>query len=217
MTGGRSAPSDPRQRFRRIEKKKKEVDTAASFSTALIANDPARQDELIDIVESIKRGDGVDERYYRSKIDEDYDRFLATYGVIHLHLENKGSDLLLYLVQYEDRVVLVYLGDHGDLSINPPGRVLQALIAGALKQYDKGAAKARADAQALANAAYAADLAEKQKAREAGVARIKSQMKSTLRGVVQTTPDTSSNVGAPTTTVGKSAETGNFVTPPKKR
>lgn len=217
MTGGRPAPSDPRLRQRRIEKKPKAVEKAASFSTALIDGDDARTDELIDIIESIERGDGVPEAYYRKDIDTDRDRFLDRYGVIHLHLEHKGSDLLVYLVQYDDRVVLVALGGHDDLSINPPGRVLKALQAGALNRYDRPALKARADAAALEQAAAAAEAAEQAEKKRAALAALKAKIRGDLKGAYAAVEDTGRT---PKTSfdIPRSSVTGRFrVPPPKKR
>jgi hypothetical protein len=72
--------------------------------------------ELDDIVECIERGAGVPEKYYWIGIDRDRDELLEQRGIMHLHLGGKGSDTLLFLIQYSDRVVLLESNSQASLA-----------------------------------------------------------------------------------------------------
>jgi len=116
-----------RLRLRRIEKKPKKVFTSRWTDYAGIKENPALLDEFDDIVESIERGDGVPEAHYRTGIDVDSDDLLAQRGIMHLHLGGQNSDVLIFLIQYADRVVLLETNTHIRFRTQPAGKNILAL------------------------------------------------------------------------------------------
>ena len=116
-----------RLKLRRIEKKPKLVFAAHWTDYAGIKSNPALLDEFDDIVESIERGEGVPEAHYRSGIDVDSDDLLAQRGIMHLHLGGRDSDVLVFLIQYADRVVLLETNTHIHFRTQPAGKNILAL------------------------------------------------------------------------------------------
>lgn len=53
-----------------------------------------------------------DEFYSATAGHPDRDPLLRDYGVMHLHLGGKGSDTLLFLMQFADKVVLLETNTH---------------------------------------------------------------------------------------------------------
>jgi hypothetical protein len=96
------------------------------YSRIVEAGD-AYDDDLNAIIDEISRGGGVSERFYRAGIDSDHDTLLEQEGVIHLHLGGKNSDVLLFLVQYADRVVLLEINTHKHFKTDPIGTLLRSL------------------------------------------------------------------------------------------
>ncbi|MBO9706797.1 MAG: hypothetical protein J7521_01180 [Caulobacter sp.] len=47
--------------------------------------------------------------------------------MIHLHLGGQNSDVLLFLVQYPDRVVLLEINTHQHFATEPKGSLLRAV------------------------------------------------------------------------------------------
>jgi hypothetical protein len=84
-------------------------------------------DDLDDIIDRISQGHTLPERYYRAGIDRDHDDLLETEGVVHLHLGGRNSDVLLFLVQYPDRVVLLEINTHKHFATEPKGSLLRAV------------------------------------------------------------------------------------------
>lgn len=60
--------------------------------------------------------------YYRSGNGVTSDRLLADSGVMHLHLGGKGSDTLLYLLQFPMHVVYLCIDTHVHVDDCPPGK-----------------------------------------------------------------------------------------------
>jgi hypothetical protein len=121
------APVPPlRLRLRRIEKKPRKVFTAHWTDYAGIKANPALLDEFEDIVESIERGDGVPEAHHRAGIDVDSDDLLAQKGIMHLHLGGQDSDVLVFRIQYADRVVLLETNAHIHCRTEPAGKNILA-------------------------------------------------------------------------------------------
>jgi hypothetical protein len=116
-----------RHRLRRIECKPKPVHIVQFQDFAGIGKNTALREDLDDIIESIERGDGVPERYYRAGMDNDRDGLLSDKGIMHLHLGGKGSDVLVFLIQYADRVVLLETNFHAHFRTQPAGRNIVAL------------------------------------------------------------------------------------------
>jgi hypothetical protein len=151
---------DIRQRLRRIERKPKPVHIAEFQDFARIAKNPALRDELDNIIESIERGEGVQEAHYRAGIDWDRDALLAEKGIMHLHLGGKGSDVLVFLIQYPDRVVLLETNTHVHFRTQPAGKNILALTQSWLRNLE------REMAEAATQAMEAATVAERQAAQD---------------------------------------------------
>lgn len=95
------------------------------------------EDDLNDIIDKIGGGYALPDRYYRAGIDRDEDRLLDEQGIMHLHLGGRDSDVLLFLVQYEDRVVLLEINSHKHFTTEPKGTLLRALHDQALQAQER--------------------------------------------------------------------------------
>lgn len=142
-----------RQRLRRIEKKPKPVYIVHFHDFASVGKLPDLRAELDDIIESIERGDGVSEFYYRAGIDRDGDALLADQGIMHLHLGGKNSDVLVFLIQYADRVVLLETNTHVHFRTQPAGKNIVALSQAWFWMLESDMAAAIADAAAAVSEA----------------------------------------------------------------
>ena len=116
-----------RLRLARIEKRAKPVFIQQWHDFAGVRRTPALIAELDDIIEGIERGDGVPEAHYRAGIDRDDDPPLDQQGIMHLHLGGKDSDVLVFLIQYADRVVLLESNTHVHFRTQPAGKNILAL------------------------------------------------------------------------------------------
>ena len=108
--------------------------------------------DLNEIIEQISSGKGISEEFYRAGIDVDDDELLEKEGIMHLHLGGKNSDVLLFLVQYPDRVVLLEINTHKHFRTEPVGSILKSLHDRYLM---RSAAEAQVKAQELAQQADA--------------------------------------------------------------
>jgi hypothetical protein len=84
-------------------------------------------EELYQVIQSIRRGDGVPETHYRAGIDRDTDGLLEAQGIMHLHLGGRDSDVLVFLIQYADRIVLLESNTHVHFRTQPAGKNILAL------------------------------------------------------------------------------------------
>lgn len=116
-----------RLRLRRIELKPKPVHVVEFQDFAGIGKFFHLRDELDEIIESIERGDGVPDAHYRTGIDRDEDALLAERGIMHLHLGGKDSDVLVFLIQYADRVAMLETNSHMHFRTRPAGKNIVAL------------------------------------------------------------------------------------------
>lgn len=123
----RQPGSSLRLRLPRIEKKPKRMYDERWNDFADVRNDPALFEELYQLIQCIGRGEGVPDRYYRAGIDRDRDTLLDQQGIMHLHLGGKDSDVLVFLLQYADRVVLLETNSHVHFRTQPAGRNILAL------------------------------------------------------------------------------------------
>ena len=60
--------------------------------------------------------------YYRKDVDKGGDKLLSKHRIMHLHLNGKDSDSILYLIQYPEHVVLLCVDTHVHLDDIPPGK-----------------------------------------------------------------------------------------------
>jgi hypothetical protein len=142
-----------RQRLRRIEAKPKPVHVVQFQDFARIGRLPDLRAELDEIIESIECGDGVADRYYRAGIDLDEDTLLAEQGIMHLHLGGKDSDVLVFLIQYTERVVLLETNTHVHFRTQPAGRNIVALTQAWFQTLENDMAAAAAGVAAAATEA----------------------------------------------------------------
>jgi hypothetical protein len=142
-----------RQRLRRIETKPKPVHVIEFQDFAGIGKLPDLRAELDDIIESIERGDGVSDRHYRAGIDLDEDSLLADQGIMHLHLGGKNSDVIVFLIQYADRVMLLETNTHVHFQTQPAGKNILALTQAWFRTLENDMAAATAGAAAAATQA----------------------------------------------------------------
>jgi hypothetical protein len=177
-----------RLRLRRIELKPKDVFDQRWSDYAGVKNRPELQDELIAIIRSITRGDGVPEAHYRAGIDQDEDSLLTGLG-------GNDPDVIVFLIQYADRVVLLETNSHIHFRTQPAGKNIvalsqawlanmlsQAWLANTLSQawlanMEHGMAEAAASAQSAVNEA-ALKAAEEQRSKLAvSIAAFKAKAK----------------------------------------
>lgn len=167
---------DLRLRLPRIEKKPKPVHILRFQDFADVGKNPALRLELHqNIIDSIERGDGVPEAHYRAGIDTDRDGLLADRGIMHLHLGGKDSDVLVFLIQYADQVVLLETNTHVHFRTEPAGRNILALSQAWLANLEREMRVAAVQAKAAATKAerqVAKDLAD---SRAASIAAFKAK------------------------------------------
>lgn len=109
----------------RLERKRKDVVFADTFR--LIPKDMTRdaiKADLKDIRNRIEQGWELEPHRYRKGIDQDDDGMLTRTGIMHLHLGKPPGDDLLYLVQYDNKVIFLEVSGHEVFSDHPPGRLL---------------------------------------------------------------------------------------------
>lgn len=85
------------------------------------------QEDLARLLRQIATRGEVDERYYRASLHRGDALLRGPLRVMHLHLLHPGSDILLYLIQTPEAVVLLELGPHHHLEHVPPGKNLNLL------------------------------------------------------------------------------------------
>jgi hypothetical protein len=93
----------------------------------------------------------VPEKYYWIGIDRDRDELLEQRGIMHLHLGGKGSDTLLFLIQYSDRVVLLESNSHVHFETTPKGKNIVALVQAWFLNLEREIAETRQTARRAAS------------------------------------------------------------------
>lgn len=137
---------------RLLQGKKRVVDHSPGFCdrSGLIAVGSKAEGDLTTIIKLLGGGSPIPDRFYRNYVDDGQDRLLNDFGIKHLHLGGSTSDILLFLVEYVDRVLLLEVNDHNAFAESPVGSTLQRLHMNALAKSDTDAMAARA-AQAADN------------------------------------------------------------------
>lgn len=145
--------SGERLRCERFEAKPKEVLRATNYTdhTKRVAHESRLLDDLEEIAGCIEQGRPLDRRFYRSGLEVDDDPLLRNEGIKHLHLDNMGSDVLLFAVEYSDRVVFLEVNSHKHFRTEPKGSVLLSLHRQCLKIEDADAAERAALRKASRN------------------------------------------------------------------
>jgi len=131
-----------RLRCERFERKRKEVILAPNFRdfTRTVKGNQQLEDDLLEITERIESGAPLNRRFYRTGLEEDGDPLLIQEGIKHLHLDHMASDVLLFAVEYDDRVVFLEVNSHKHFRGEPKGSVLLSLHQQCLKNEDEAAA-----------------------------------------------------------------------------
>lgn len=124
-------PSTPLS-LARIEPKPKRILEVDGFEPEIDLT-KAQVLDLIQIRNRITNGLDLEE-FYRAGIDSNPHPLLTDHEVMHLHLGGKGSDALLYLVQYPNHVVFVTIDTHVHVNDVPPGKKLPVLKIKAIEQ-----------------------------------------------------------------------------------
>jgi hypothetical protein len=137
-----AAHSPKRLSCERFERKPKEVIVAPNYRdfTRTVKGNEQLEGDLIEIADSIEKGAPLDRRFYRTGLENDGDPLLVQEGIKHLHLEHMGSDVLLFAVEYDDRVVFLEINSHKHFKSEPKGSVLLSLHQQCLKNEDEAAA-----------------------------------------------------------------------------
>jgi hypothetical protein len=164
-----------RLRLLRIEKKPKRVRLEGWTDFAKVGADPALRAELDEIVESIGRGDGVPERYYRAGIDVDRDDLLEQRGIMHLHLGGKHSDTLLFLIQYPDLVLLLESNSHVHFGTTPKGKNIVALVQAWFRALERDLVEAQNVAKNAAEAEARLAAEDRRAKLSVGLAKLKRE------------------------------------------
>jgi hypothetical protein len=166
-----------RQRLKRIETKPKPVHVVQFQDFAGVGKLQNLRNELDEIIESIERGGGVLETHYRAGIDWDEDSLLAEQGIMHLHLGGRESDVLVFLIQYADRVVLLETNTHVHFRTQPAGKNILALTQAWLRTLENEMVEAAGRVASAANEAERNEAEEIRNRRAASIAAIKIKAK----------------------------------------
>lgn len=117
-----------RLRLPKLEQKPKAVHVVDTWrDTQNILNDPELADRVKHIRRCILNGTPLPSSYYRKGVDLDTDALLEAEGFMHLHLGRTNTSELLWLVQYDDHVVLLELSDHKHFTTRPVGTLLKSI------------------------------------------------------------------------------------------
>lgn len=103
-----------------IERTPKRIIQAIDFYVAFELTE-SQENDLVKIRGLIKNGGDLTP-YYRASTR--CDNLLKEKQVLHLHLGGSGSNALLYLIQYPERVLFLCVDDHIHLEDNPAGKKL---------------------------------------------------------------------------------------------
>lgn len=133
-----------RLRGGRFEHTPKRVIMADLFKDRIGAlADPVVAARFNELVDCLTHGRIVPNHFYRrsTRIDD----LLVQDGIMHLHLDGGGGDILLFAVEYGDAVVFLEINSHKHLEEDPPGSVLRSLHANCLRAQDADAAQRDVD------------------------------------------------------------------------
>lgn len=124
-----------------LEGSERDVLRAPSFVdwTNSIFSDSELEDQFNEIVDCLLEGKLIPEKYYRNRIGHSPDPLLTDSGIKHLHLGGRDSNIILFLVEYEDRVVILEANDHRHFAKKPEGALLLSLHHACLKAQDSDA------------------------------------------------------------------------------
>ena len=124
-------------RTERIAAKPKHIDQYNFADELGVCADVRLRGEFDDLLDHISNGWEIPDHFYRADIGKNKDRLLEETGIKHLHLNGSGSDIIVYLIELEDRVILLRISGHAYLEDEPRGSGLLAKLG--LRRPDWGA------------------------------------------------------------------------------
>jgi hypothetical protein len=127
----------------RLQPKPKRVHLK-ELHVAVRLTDEQKQD-FADLVEHIPNGTRVPERFYRNDIDTSPDELLERDGIMHLHLGGPYSRELVFLVQYDEDVMILEINDHYHFKTDPIGTVLRTWHERKIRAFEEARAKEQAE------------------------------------------------------------------------
>jgi hypothetical protein len=81
-----------------------------------------------DLEDHIANGWEVPDAFYRLDIGKNRDRLLHETGIKHLHLGGRGSNEIVYLMELDDRVIMLRIDGHEHLEDEPRGSILSRIL-----------------------------------------------------------------------------------------
>lgn len=111
-----------------IEPRPKAVVKAESYRDYVgLSRHPDLGRQLLHLVKCIQNGAPLPCGCYRRGHDCTPDALLETTGIMHVHPGGSDSNVLLYLIQYPDWVLLLEVNGHRHFGRVPPGHLLTAM------------------------------------------------------------------------------------------
>ena len=123
--------------LRYIEAKPKVIGFVGDDLDIKVPLSPRQQDDLELLFESVEAGKPLPDRFYRPSMGRRGDDLLVNNKIMHLHLDGP-SDALVYLIQYDDVVLIIQVNTHVHLLDKPEGKKFRAdLISKAERELNK--------------------------------------------------------------------------------
>ncbi|WP_210289003.1 hypothetical protein [Allorhizobium taibaishanense] len=110
---------------------------------------PKLEEYVLDVLDAIATGQPLPHWAYRRDIDTTPDEVLNRYGMMHLHLGSQGSNELLWVMQYEDRVIVLAIGNHNNFAGMPKGELLYRFHKAKVAELNEAYAREKLAAEAL--------------------------------------------------------------------
>lgn len=114
-----------RLRLKHIEATPKEVRFVGDTLDVRIKLSNETALDLADLRDLVQSGSPLPGRYYRPSMARRSDDLLFNRGIMHLHLKSHDDDTVVYLIQYQDHIVIICIDTHKHLRAHPPGAGLR--------------------------------------------------------------------------------------------
>jgi hypothetical protein len=132
MTMARPAPLRQPLRGGRFEMKPKKVvllsQPLPDHTAGKVAALSPYKEDLVAFIRRIESGLQLPDSFYRTGVDDTPDELLAITGVKHVHLGLRGSNVLLYCIEYDTFVMLLEVNDHKHFGRVPVGALLRSTL-----------------------------------------------------------------------------------------
>jgi len=114
---------------KRFEQKPKPVKPSPHFQDHCgVKYNLQQRTQLYEIIDCIENGQPIPAEYYKSNLDAHGDRMLREIGVKHLHLGGQGSDVIVYMAEFDTWVELIEINTHVHLESEPRGKELKGIF-----------------------------------------------------------------------------------------